>query len=190
MKIIAGMHAEYDGRRCGSTGGTVHFRSPREALAAGIGMVHQELSVVPELTVAENVYLGVQPTKRLGLIDWRAMRARRARASRAASASTSIRATPMRLAADRPAAAGRAGARAVLGRAHRHPRRADLGALAARGRSACSSVLRRLRDSGRSLVFISHFLDDVLAISRPRHGVPQRPARRHRAGAARSTRAG
>ena len=71
MKIIAGLHGQYDGRMA-IDGRPVHFRSPREALAAGIGMVHQELSVVPDLTVAENVYLGQQPTKG-GIVDWRAM---------------------------------------------------------------------------------------------------------------------
>src|SRR3954465_8617113 len=56
MKIIAGVHAHYQGRM--TLGGRAgHFRSARDALAAGIGMVHQELSVVPDLSVAENVYL-------------------------------------------------------------------------------------------------------------------------------------
>src|ERR1700675_4625188 len=71
MKIIAGLHAQYEGRMT-IDGREVHFRSAREALAAGIGMVHQELSVVPDLTVAENVYLGKQPT-RAGIVDWRTM---------------------------------------------------------------------------------------------------------------------
>ena len=71
MKIIAGLHGQYDGRMA-IDGRPVHFRSPREALASGIGMVHQELSVVPDLSVAENVYLGQQPT-RAGIVDWRAM---------------------------------------------------------------------------------------------------------------------
>src|SRR3981189_939873 len=71
MKIIAGLHAQYQGRM--SVGGReVHFRSAREALAAGIGMVHQELSVVPDLTVAENVYLGKQPT-RAGIVAGQAL---------------------------------------------------------------------------------------------------------------------
>src|ERR1041384_6374433 len=60
MKIIAGVHTQYEGRMA-LDGREVHFRSTRDALAAGIGMVHQELSVVPDLTVAENVYLGQQP---------------------------------------------------------------------------------------------------------------------------------
>src|ERR1700750_3167977 len=62
MKIIAGLHTQYQGRMM-LEGREVHFRSARDALAAGIGMVHQELSIVPDLSVAENVYLGNQPTK-------------------------------------------------------------------------------------------------------------------------------
>jgi ribose transport system ATP-binding protein len=49
----------------------VRFHSPREALARGIAAVHQELSLVPELTVAENILLGRLPTKkRSRVIDW------------------------------------------------------------------------------------------------------------------------
>src|SRR5260370_7038378 len=54
-------------------GKDVHFRSSRDALAAGIGMVHQELSVAPELSVAENVFLGSQPVDRFGVVAWRRM---------------------------------------------------------------------------------------------------------------------
>ena len=45
MKIIAGVHSEYHGEMR-LDGRPVHFASPRDARAAGIGMVHQELSVV------------------------------------------------------------------------------------------------------------------------------------------------
>jgi ribose transport system ATP-binding protein len=51
MKIIAGVHSDYSGRYL-IEGREVRFRSPRKALAAGIAMVHQELSIVPDLTVA------------------------------------------------------------------------------------------------------------------------------------------
>ena len=60
MKIIAGVHSA-DSGHMHVDGKEVHFRSSRDALAAGIGMVHQELSVAPELSVAENVFLGAQP---------------------------------------------------------------------------------------------------------------------------------
>jgi ribose transport system ATP-binding protein len=49
--------------------------SPGDALQRGIGMIHQELSVIPELSVAENLFLGRQMTNRLGMIDWTRMNA-------------------------------------------------------------------------------------------------------------------
>src|SRR2546421_4693912 len=60
MKIIAGLHAEYQGVMR-LDGVETRLASARAAGAAGIGMVHQELSIVPELSVAENVFLGTQP---------------------------------------------------------------------------------------------------------------------------------
>ncbi len=72
MKIIAGVHAQYEGTMR-LHGQEVRFHAPRDAIAAGIGMIHQELSVIRQLTVAENVFLGQQPVTRLGAVDWRAM---------------------------------------------------------------------------------------------------------------------
>src|SRR5712671_861317 len=54
MKIIAGVHAEYNGTMRVAKQ-TVRFRSTRDARDSGIGMMHQELSIVPDLSVAENV---------------------------------------------------------------------------------------------------------------------------------------
>jgi ribose transport system ATP-binding protein len=71
MKIIAGVHADFTGTMR-LDGKPVRFRSARDALDAGVGMVHQELSIVPDLSVAENVFLGTQPT-RAGVIDWNRM---------------------------------------------------------------------------------------------------------------------
>ncbi|HYF00851.1 MAG TPA: ATP-binding cassette domain-containing protein, partial [Planctomycetota bacterium] len=72
MKIIAGVHSGYAGTMR-LDGREVHFRSARDALHAGIGMVHQELSIVPGLSVAENVFLGAQPVKAGGMVDWKRM---------------------------------------------------------------------------------------------------------------------
>ena len=72
MKIIAGVHPEFSGRFM-LDGHETRFHSARDAHAAGIAMVHQELSVAPDLTVAENVFLGNQPTNRLGIVQWRRM---------------------------------------------------------------------------------------------------------------------
>src|SRR5882672_6850541 len=76
MKIIAGVHADFSGRFV-LDGQQTRFRSVRDARAAGIAMVHQELSVAPDLSVAENVFLGSQPTNRLASCSgggWRAKR--------------------------------------------------------------------------------------------------------------------
>ncbi len=72
VKIFAGAVAPTSGRIL-LNGVSVELRSPREALRQGIAAVHQELSLVPELTVAENILLGRFP-KRKGaarhFIDW------------------------------------------------------------------------------------------------------------------------
>src|ERR1700722_19677611 len=46
-------------------------RGPREAMDAGIAVIHQELNLITELTVAENIFLDRQPTNAFGAIDWR-----------------------------------------------------------------------------------------------------------------------
>ena len=89
MKIIAGVHAGYDGEMR-IDGQPVQFRSARDALAAGIGMVHQELSIVPSLSVAENVFLGHQPASGAGSSAGGRWRARPGRTC-SGSASTSTR---------------------------------------------------------------------------------------------------
>ena len=55
-------------------GRAVSFRSPAEALAAGVAVVSQETTLVPDLSVAENIFLGHRQTRRGGLVDWRGTR--------------------------------------------------------------------------------------------------------------------
>ena len=56
-------------------GRIMRFRNPHDAQLAGISTVYQEIDLLPNLTVAENICLGREP-RRLGLIDWKTMRAR------------------------------------------------------------------------------------------------------------------
>src|ERR1044071_7745916 len=72
MRILAGVYDGYDGEYW-LNGQQVHFHTPKEALKAGIGMIHQELSTMPVLTVAENLFLGRQPLTRFGTVDWKKM---------------------------------------------------------------------------------------------------------------------
>ena len=73
-KIVAGIHRP-DGGRLLINGSEAHFTSPRDALAAGVGMVHQELAFCDNLSVAENLTLSDLPA-RGGIVDREAMRRR------------------------------------------------------------------------------------------------------------------
>lgn len=75
IKIMAGLHQADEGEIL-VNGRSLKFASPRDAHAAGIATVHQELLLFPELTVAENIFLGQTPKTAFGTIDWQKMRLR------------------------------------------------------------------------------------------------------------------
>jgi len=68
MNVLYGMYRADEGQIV-LDGESVVFTSPADAIAAGIGMVHQHFMLVPVFTVAENVVLGVEPTGRFGSLD-------------------------------------------------------------------------------------------------------------------------
>src|SRR5215472_16033692 len=68
IKILAGVYTQYRGE-IRVAGRLRHFRDVHESKAAGVAVVFQELSLVPELTVGENIFLGREPN-RLGLVQW------------------------------------------------------------------------------------------------------------------------
>src|SRR5258706_1660664 len=70
IKILSGVYAagSYDGE-IRVDGAVQHFRNIREAEAAGIAVVHQELALVPEMSAAENIMLGNEPRTN-GTVDW------------------------------------------------------------------------------------------------------------------------
>jgi ribose transport system ATP-binding protein len=162
MKIIAGVHPEFSGRLL-LDGRETRFRSARDARAAGIAMVHQELSVAPDLTVAENVFLGVQPTNRFGLVQWRRM----ARQAGEQLARFGIDVDPMSRLGDLPIGLQQlieiarvlfSGARIII-------LDEPTSALSPPEVERLFATLRRLRDEGTAIVFISHFIDDILRVS-------------------------
>lgn len=67
MNVLSGLYRP-DAGEVWIDGTQVHFRGPGDAIRRGIGMVHQHFMLVPPLTVAENVVLGREPTRR-GLLD-------------------------------------------------------------------------------------------------------------------------
>ncbi|WP_027579194.1 sugar ABC transporter ATP-binding protein [Bradyrhizobium sp. Ai1a-2] len=162
MKIIAGVHPEFSGRFA-IDGRETRFRSARDAHAAGVAMVHQELSVAPDLSVAENVFLGAQPTNRFGLVQWRRM----AREAGEQLARFGIDVDPMTRLGDLPIGLQQlieiarvlfSGARIII-------LDEPTSALSPPEVERLFATLRQLRDEGTGIVFISHFIEDILRIS-------------------------
>ncbi|MFK4105577.1 sugar ABC transporter ATP-binding protein [Streptomyces sp. NPDC019531] len=72
IKVLTGVYP-LDGGTVTLDGQTVHIGSPLQAQQAGISTVYQEVNLCPNLSVAENIFIGREPT-RLGRIDWKRMR--------------------------------------------------------------------------------------------------------------------
>jgi len=72
MKILAGIYQDYEGRVF-LNGREAAFAHPRQAQEAGVAIIHQELNLIPHLSIAENVFLGREFLNALGLIDFRKM---------------------------------------------------------------------------------------------------------------------
>ena len=68
MKILAGSYIPDEGTLT-LKGTLLKLKSPREALDHGIAMIHQELNLLPDMTVAENIWIGREPTNALGLVN-------------------------------------------------------------------------------------------------------------------------
>lgn len=70
MKVLLGMYTPNSGT-ISFAGKDVVIDSPHDALKTGVSMIHQELSLVPDRTVAENIFIGREPVNALGLLDWK-----------------------------------------------------------------------------------------------------------------------
>ncbi|OHB56202.1 MAG: D-xylose ABC transporter ATP-binding protein [Planctomycetes bacterium RBG_13_44_8b] len=72
MKILSGVYQDYKGQIL-LDGSEVYFSNPREAQNKGIAIIHQELNLIPYLSVAENIFLGREYVNSVGLVDYRRM---------------------------------------------------------------------------------------------------------------------
>jgi ribose transport system ATP-binding protein len=73
MKILSGVHTQYEGEII-LNGKPVKFQNTKDAEAAGIAIIHQELNLVPYLSVAENIFLGAEIINSLGMLDKKQMK--------------------------------------------------------------------------------------------------------------------
>ncbi|UZD15360.1 ribose ABC transporter ATP-binding protein RbsA [Gallibacterium anatis] len=72
MKILTGIYSK-DSGSIHYQGQEVTFKNPKMSQLAGISIIHQELNIIPNLTIAENIFLGREFTNKFGGIDWKKM---------------------------------------------------------------------------------------------------------------------
>jgi rhamnose transport system ATP-binding protein len=162
IKIISGVY-EPDGGSILIDGRETRFATPEDAKRAGVATIYQELLLFPELTVAENIFLGHAPRTGMGRIDWGAMRAR----AEALLASLEID----DLAANQVVGALSVGncQRVEILRALSHDARILImdepsASLTESDVTRLFDIVRRLRARGVGIVYISHCLDEIFAI--------------------------
>ncbi|HWH27171.1 MAG TPA: sugar ABC transporter ATP-binding protein [Pseudolysinimonas sp.] len=156
-KIAAGAE-QPDGGEVLINGEAMRFRSPREALDSGVAMVHQEISLVPTLSVFDNIFLGSRGTQKLP--ELRA-RFRRLLDDCGSDLDGHLRVDTLPLADQQMVEIMRAmayDARIIILDEPTAP-------LTLLECEHLYATLRRLRDGGTTIVFVSHYLDEVLELA-------------------------
>jgi ABC-type sugar transport system ATPase subunit len=159
-KVIGGVLAPDAGELL-VDGQAVRFRSPREALAAGIATIAQEIALVPGRSVLENVFLGIEP-RRLGVVDRRALRRRFAALNERTGfgLDADVRVGALRTAEQQKVEIVRAIARDARLILMDEPTASLTGDETER----LLTVVRALAAAGTAVVLVSHHLDEVLAV--------------------------
>jgi ribose transport system ATP-binding protein len=162
MKIAAGLIDPYDGEIV--VAGKAHrMATPRDAMTAGIAMIHQELSLVPELAVDENIFLGQEKVRSLFLVN---------REQQIRSARDVLEPLDFHGRIDQPVARLRVGeqqlveiAKALVSNARILIMDEPTSALSINETDRLFLVIRRLAKEGVAIVYISHRMEEVFALA-------------------------
>jgi len=162
MKIFAGVHSDYEGT-VRVAGEPIRLGGVREAERAGIAIIHQELNLVPELTVADNIFLGREPLIAGVLID-------RRRIIRAADAL--LRRLGIEIDPESRVVELRVGEQQLVEIAKALSLNARILIMdeptSALSSSECETlfkVVRQLAENGVAIIFTSHRLDEILGLA-------------------------
>lgn len=160
-KLLAGIHRPTEGE-IRVAGEAVRFGSLQDAVRHGVSLVHQEPQSFPDLSVAENLFIGCQPTTN-GLVDWAAMNTRAA----AALAKLDPKLDPKRLVAGLTVAD-----RQLIEVAGALERNANVllfdettASLTPKEAQDLFQIIRRLKDEGKAIAFVSHRMEEVFALA-------------------------
>ncbi|CAM5653516.1 sugar ABC transporter ATP-binding protein [Streptomyces viridifaciens] len=160
IKVLTGVHPA-DGGEVVLAGQRVRIAGPLQAQQAGISTVYQEVNLCPNLSVAENIFIGREP-RRLGLIDWAEMRRRATELVCTLELGIDVSAPldSYSIAVQQLVAIVRAvdvSAKVlILDEPTSSLDRDEVRQL--------FTVMRRLRDQGVAILFVSHFLDQIYEI--------------------------
>ena len=163
IKIMSGVYpsGSYEGA-VWLDGEEKHFQGIRDAEAAGIAVIHQELALVPEMSVGENIFLGHEP-QRYGVIDWDVLYAEAEDLLRALGLTMSPRTSVVRLGV---------GQQQLVEIAKALSRDAGLlildeptAALSDEEIETLTEILRGLKARGVTCIYITHKLDEVYALA-------------------------
>lgn len=162
VNLIAGIH-QRDSGSIKFNGEEVNFSHPMEAMKAGINVVHQELSLVPNATVAENIYLRRERTNVLGFNNWKAM----SRAAAAVFQKIGIDIDPNALAGSLSVGMQQLVevAKAIAFDAKLIVMDEPTSSLSEKEIKELFKVIRDLRSRGIAIIFISHKLSELFEIS-------------------------
>jgi erythritol transport system ATP-binding protein len=159
MRILAGVETADNGELLLESK-TIRLRSPREAAAQGISIVHQELSVLPNLDISENVFAGREPVKAAVLLDRQTEDARSAKALATLRKPMPVRAKTARLSL---------GCRQIVEIARTLDQGARVlildeptSALSSAETDSLFQVIHDLKQSGVTIIYISHRLNELL----------------------------
>ena len=163
MKILTGVY-QRDIGDIAIDGRAVTMSTTREASVAGISFLPQEISVIPEMTVAENVSIGDIPIGRLRRVDYRAMRNR---AVHLLYELGFAYIDPDSFVADLSVAEKRIVeiARALASEASILVMDEPTASLTEQEAETIFSIIRRLKQRGTTVIYISHYLKEVFAIA-------------------------
>ncbi len=158
MKVLSGAHAPDEGEM--SFDGQVYQpRHPFDARARGVGMIYQELSIAPHLTVEENILLGMEPRKG-PFVDRKAMRARALEALAHfdhPEIRPEVKAGKLSVSAQQLVEIGRSLAMGCKLLVFDEP----TSSLAQKDIERLFQLIDRLKGQGISIIYISHFLEEV-----------------------------
>ncbi len=161
VKILSGVH-QPDGGEIRIAGEPVRMPRPDAARRLGIGVVHQECLVFDNLSVAENLFVNAWPASR-GAVDWRSLRAR---------AETLLRELDADFPVDVPASRLSIAQKHVvqIARALADDSRVLIldeptASLSQRECVELFRIVRKLRDAGRALLFISHKFEEIYELA-------------------------